>query len=164
MKTKLIISTLLVTLTFLVNAKEKDPGKAVIGNLKATFVYATNTAEDPAKATLLSDKLLAEVNQKKLNFAHYYTVGSDMQKIYKCYPNWLKPFKGSDKIMICYEVKKPCQEGAEVEIEFWREKQKVFSTTAINITCKKPLIITGPKWRDGKIIMIFELIHDAHKY
>lgn len=157
MKTKAqsVINLLcLFALTFIAQA---DPAKEVIGSLKGTLIYATNAPEEHENAKPLSDSLKQNLIDNKLPFSSYYLLGSDQQDIYKGYQNWLKPISNSEKLMLSFEPKQSAQNGNDIEIAFWQDKKKVFCTKTLSLDASEPLIITGPKWRNGKVIIILTL-------
>ncbi len=158
MKTStVLISSLLGLMFSCIAHAQADPGKEVIGKLKGSIVYATNSNESSQNATPVSGALQRTIVANKLPFATYYLLGTDRQDVYKGYPNWLKPMRGSDAMMLSYEPKQTTAEGIKVEVSFWQNKQKIFSTKTLTIKPGTPLIFTGPQWRNGKVLIVLEL-------
>jgi len=134
-----------------------DPAQKVIGKLKGTLIYATNAPEDNTNAKPLSESLKASLAEKQLPYTAYYLLGTDHQDVYKGYQNWLKPIQDSEKLMLSFESKNMSSTGNEIEVSFWQDKKKVFCTKTLTFEPKEPVIITGPKWRNGKVIIILTL-------
>ena len=139
-------------------ATAADQGKHVTGLIKATLIFAGPTSKDVENTVLLDGSLRSiVVSESKFKAEELYKIGSDTQDVYKAYQSWLKPLKGSDKFMISCEPKARLKDGQKMEINFWVDKQKIFASDTLFIKYKTPLIITGPSWRDGKILMAVEL-------
>jgi len=140
------------------NGLGSDPAAKVIGQLKGTMIYATNsTNEKNSTAKKLDGELRKVINKhEKLDFKEYLKLGTDTQSVFRSYENWLKPIKGSDQVMLSFEPKAETKDGYKFDINFWQNKRKVFTTQA-NLTPDTPLLITGPDWRGGKIVFALEL-------
>jgi len=142
---------------YLVGFAQADPAKEVIGALKGTLIYATNAPEEHKNAKPLPSTFRNILEKNKLPYSSYYLLGSDQQDIYKGYQNWLKPISNSDQLMLSFEPKQSSQNSKEIEIAFWQDKKKVFCTKTLALSSSDPLIITGPNWRNGKVIIILTL-------
>ncbi len=149
--------SILLLLTLHLGANTLDPGKEVVGKLSGTIIYASETANQAANNLPEEQHLDTSGWEQKWGFKHYRRIGNDTQAIYRSYENWLKPIKGSDQIMLSYSVVKPTDDGYEIDLSFWQEQRKVFRTTSLILEEKKPLIILGPKWRDGQLLFAIEL-------
>ena len=139
-------------------ATATDQGKHITGIIKGTLIFAGPTSKDVENIVLLDGKLRSiVVSESKFKAEELYKIGTDTQDVYKAYQSWLKPLEGSDKFMINCEPKARLKDGQKMVINFWVDNKKIFSTDTILIKYKTPLIITGPSWRGGKILMAVEL-------
>jgi len=145
----------LLALALLPLTATADPGKVVIGKLKGTLVYATNNPQGNAKAKPVSSAINEIVSKKEPLYKHYYLIGSDQQDIYKGYENELKPLP-SGRIKLAFEPVKSSKGGTELEIDYWLGGKKTFSTKTPKLTSGTPMIIHGPKWRKGRVLIILE--------
>ena len=144
--TKLLIA--LITLSMLSSLHAKD--QATSGRLKGTLVYATNTPEGDAKAQPISGLLKKLISKKGLAYKHYYTIGSDSKPIKNGSQNHLQP---NSQIKISFE---PLSGGKGVALDYWQGGKKTFSTKTATLQERTPLIISGPSWRQGKVLIILE--------
>lgn len=148
----------------LADEKHKDTGKERVGQVKATLYIGTN--EDIAK---LGDKVkqsspLDEATLKqlqsvgKLKFKHYRQLGQDTQPVFRSYENWLSPLKPSEEILLSFESRgRSTDGGLRLDLEFWQHRRKVMKSDPV-LHKGRPLIILGPKWRGGHLIIAVELI------
>ncbi len=137
-----------------------DPGRAVIGQVRCTALYATNVPEEDGQITALSTSFKDAVQQKNIAYDLYYQLGQETGDLYRSYINWLKPIQGSDRFMLSYEPQGALNQkdgGLHIQVSFWQNKQKAFSTKTLKISPDSPIVIVGPNWRNGKIIFILEL-------
>jgi len=153
MKHAIVFLSCLLSSAFLAHA---DPGKEVTGKIYGTLIYASDLAEDGKKA--LTGPLREVIKQDKaLSHLHYYELGKDHSPVYKAYESWLRPLNSSQKFMLTCEPKAQTTDGQKLEVSFWIDKEKVFSTSVIDVTYDVPLFISGPRWRDGKVVIAVEL-------
>ncbi len=155
----LFVSSLsLFSAAFAQGTKDFDQGKHITGIIKGTLIFAGPTTKDVDNIVLLDGKLRSiVVSESKFKAEELYKIGTDKQDVYKAYQSWLKPLEGSDKFMINCEPKARLKNGQKMVVNFWVDNKKVFSTDTILIKYKTPLIIMGPSWRGGKILMAVEL-------
>lgn len=140
----------------------QDKGKETIGKVRATLYIGTN--EDVAK---LGTKL-APVDEKTskrfqsikaMRFDQYRMLGVDTQPVFRSYENWLAPLKPSEEILLSFESSgRSIDNGLRLDLEFWQQRRKVMKSNP-TLYEGKPLLILGPPWRGGRLIISVELIN-----
>lgn len=133
-----------------------DPGKEEVGVLRTLLVFGTNEVRDDAKAAASSHgEALAKI--KGLGFANYYQLGEDRQSVWRGYTNWAAPMKGSEEILLSFEPSGEAEKGKlRLDLELWQSRQKVMKTTQ-TLEKGRWLYIGGPRWRNGRLIIVTEL-------
>ena len=135
---------------------EEDPGRAPIGSLQTILIYATD--DDPSSAGAAAKELdagtVSELKKTpKLGFDHYRMVGSDTQDILRGYENWATPIRPAKDILVRFEPRqRPAADKIQLDLEYWQGRRKIMATDP-TLTVKKPLYISGPKWRKGRLIL-----------
>lgn len=138
------------------HADVQDPGRREIGKVEVRVFYATN--DDPAAAGATAkpaDDALAEKfrSEEKLRFTHYRVLGSDTQPLLQSYENWAQPLKPSREILVRFEAQgHPTATSAVVNLELWLSRKKIFKSVA-KLEGAKPLLILGPEWRGGRLLI-----------
>jgi len=144
---------------------EKDPdakpqipkGAAVDATVWGAVIYASN--EQPGSDAKAPQELpdirqrLAKIKQFE-TFKDFALIGQHTQKIFSEYTNWVVPSK---ELFLNVDSKGPAEAGGmNLHVQLWRRSKVLVKTDA---TLKKgsPLIIGGPKWRDGQLIFILLL-------
>jgi len=137
-----------------------DPGKEVLGSVKVTVYQGTNG--DPAAAGPRGKEVSAETAQRlsreqKLKFAKYVELAKDNRALYRSYDNWSQPFEPSDEIMLRFEAQSTLHDGTmRLDLELWLSRKKILKTDAA-LTHGKPLLVLGPEWKGGRLILEVEL-------
>lgn len=161
-----VLCLYLCLLVVSVRAEEGGPdkGKEVVGKIRATLYIGTDA--DPSS---LGDKVSAveEATAKrlrsvgKMNFKHYRKLGADTQPVYRSYENWLTPLKPSEEILLSFESRGRSSDGGlRLDLEFWQHRRKVMKSDPV-LNKGRPLLILGPKWRGGTLIIAVELIKNS---
>ncbi len=147
-------------------AGAKDEGKESVGLLKATLYIGTD-----GDVTKLGDKvdMVDEETVKrlrrigKMRFKHYRKLGEDTQSVFRSYENWLSPLKPSEEILLSFESRgRSYDEGLRLDLELWQHRRKVMKSDPV-LHKGRPLLILGPKWRGGTMIIAVELIQTTTK-
>lgn len=139
---------------------EGDPGKEVIGMVTLAVYYGTDG--DPsaagARATDVPEEVVKRLSrEEKLRFAKYRLLGRDMKPLYRSYENWAQPLPPSDEILLRFEAQSnPSKEVMRLDLELWLSRKKILKTDA-PLTPDKPLLVLGPEWRGGRLILSIEL-------
>lgn len=138
----------------------EDPGRAAIANVRVCVLYATNGSPKAAKvkgeavSQELKDRLRKEHH---LEFVNYRLLGSDYQPLMRSYESWAEPLKPSDEIMVRFAaLGKPSKTSAILDFELWMGKRKIIKTDA-RLEEDKPLIVLGPEWRGGRLVILVRL-------
>ena len=146
-------------LPWLANAQE-DPGKAVVGKVNVTVYYATDgdaAAAGPKAAAL--DKVLEKRlrNEERLRFKHYRLLGQDTQSLFRSYENWAQPLKPSDEVLVRFEARSlPTKASTRLDLELWLSRKKILKTDVL-LEGDRPLLVLGPEWRGGRLIIAVSL-------
>lgn len=139
---------------------QTDPGKDVIGTVTTIVYHATNG--DPAAAGARAKAVTAETAQRlakeqKLKFSNYLELGRDTKPLFRSYENWAQPLPPSDEILLRFEAQsKLSKERMRLDVELWLSRKKILKTGAA-MEAGKPLLVLGPEWRGGRLIISVEL-------
>lgn len=147
----------------------KDTGKEKIGSIRATLYIGTNDevvklGEKTQKAASLNAATIKKLQGiKKMRFKHYRKLGVDTQSVFRSYENWLSPLKPSEEILLSFESRGRSSDGGlRLDLEFWQQHRKVMKSDPV-LHKGRPLLILGPKWRGGTLIIAVELMEYASK-
>ena len=146
--------------------KEKSPDDdqvipedaAVDAIVWGAVVYATDadikdTDAKPPKELPDLEKRLAKIKQFKA-YKNFQVIGQHEQKIFSEYTNWVVPSK---ELFLNVDSKGPAEkEGMNLHVQLWR-RTKVLVKTDTTLKKGSPLVIGGPKWRDGQLIFVLLL-------
>jgi hypothetical protein len=149
-------------------SEEKDPNAkplipknaAVDATVWGAVIYATAEAKTEKSANTkptaeLQDLKgrLAKIKQFE-SFKNFELVGQHTQKIFSEYTNWVVPSK---ELFLNVDSKGPAEDGGvNLHVQLWR-RSKVLVKTDTTLKRESPLIIGGPKWRDGQLIFVLVL-------
>lgn len=139
---------------------QTDSGKDVIGMVTVTLYHATNG--DPAAAGARAKEVTAEVaarlsSDERLKFSKYLELGRDVKPLFRSDDSWAQPLPPSDEILLCFEAQsKASKESMRVDVELWLSRKKVLKTV-VSMEAEKPLLVLGPEWRGGRLIVALEL-------
>lgn len=164
--THLILTLLSIGSLFAQDAP-KDIGKEKIGVVKTTVYFGTDSStEDIGKnATPLTPAELKKLKSiHKMSFKDYRKLGHDIRSVLRTYENWSSPLKPSEEIMLSFESRGRSEKGGlKLDLELWQHKRKVMKSDPL-LYKGRPLIILGPKWRDGRLIIAVELTELTSKH
>lgn len=141
-----------------------DRGKEKVGSLRATLYIGTDgdvstLGDKAAKVDATMEKRLRSI--AKMRFKHYRKLGSDRQPVFRSYENWLSPLKPSEEILLSYDSGGRSKDGGmRLDLELWQHKRKVMKSDPV-LHKGRPLLILGPKWRGGTLIIAVELLEVA---
>lgn len=149
------------------SAAQTDPGKDVIGMVTVTVYHATNGDAGAAgqRAKAASDQIVKRLaGEQKLKFAHYRELGKDTKPLFRSYENWAQPLPPSDEILLRFEAQSKLtkEQRRRLDIELWLSRKKILKTDAA-MEPGKPLLVLGPEWRGGRLIISAELAPPAAK-
>lgn len=160
MMKSLVIFAVLAWLMPLSAETAEDPGRASIANVRVCVIYATNGSPKAAqvKGKGISQQLKDRLRKDhQLDFVNYRLLGSDYQPLQRSYESWAEPLKPSDEILIRFAaLGKPTKTSAILDLEMWMGKRKIIKTDA-RLEEAKPLIMLGPEWRGGRLVILVRL-------
>lgn len=141
-------------------AGEGDPGKDVLATVSVTVFYGTDGDAKAAglRATEVSKEMAARLAaDPKLRFATYRQIGKDAKSLYRSYENWAQPLSPSDEVLLRFETQSLLsKDQMRLDLELWLSRKKILKTDA-PLSTSKPLLILGPEWRGGRLILAIEL-------
>lgn len=145
-------------------AAVEDPGRAPLAHVRVCVIYGTNGSPKAENVTgeKVSDDLKDRLRKEhQLEFVNYRLLGSDLKPLMRSYESWAEPLKPSDEILLRFAaLGKPSQSSAILDLELWMGKRKIIKTDA-RLEEDKPLILLGPEWRGGKLVILVRLFDEA---
>ena len=138
----------------------EDPGRSTIAHVRVCVLYATNGSPKAAKVkgSAVSQELKDRLRKEhQLEFVNYRQIGTDYEPLMRSYESWAEPLKPSDEILIRFAaLGKPTSTSAILDLEMWMGKRKIIKTDA-RLEEDKPLILLGPEWRGGRLVILVRL-------
>jgi hypothetical protein len=137
-----------------------DPGGAPIAHVRVCVIYATDGS--PKAVQVKGDPVSQELKDRlrkehQLEFVNYRLLGSDYKPLMRSYESWAEPLKPSDEILLRFAaLGKPTRQSAILDLEMWMGKRKIIKTDA-RLEENKPLILLGPEWRGGRLVILVRL-------
>ncbi|MCW1924655.1 hypothetical protein OKA05_18970 [Luteolibacter arcticus] len=143
------------------SAAQADPGKDVIGMVTVTVYQGTNgNASAAGQRAKAADPAIVKrlAGEQKLKFTHYLELGKDTKPLFRSYENWAQPLPPSDEILLRFEAQSILskERRRRLDIELWLSRKKILKTDAA-MEPGKPLLVLGPEWRGGRLIIAAEL-------
>lgn len=141
----------------------EDSGKETVGRVQATLYIGTDgdvakLGNKVAKVDEATSKRLRSI--EKMRFKHYRKLGVDKQPVFRSYENWLTPLKPSEEILLSFESRGRSHDGGlRLDLELWQHRRKVMKSDPV-LRKGRPLLILGPKWRGGRLIIAVELLEN----
>jgi hypothetical protein len=142
------------------DAKPQIPKNAAVdATVWGAVVYATMTAGESGSQTKDPKEFpnyarrLGKIKEFS-GYKHFELIGQHTQKIFSEYTNWVVPSK---ELFLNVDSKGPAEDGGiNLHVQLWR-RTKVLVKTDTTLKKSSPLIIGGPKWRDGQLIFVLLL-------
>jgi hypothetical protein len=157
---------LLLWMALPLSALAADPGRDAIATVKVLVYHATDGDPEVAgeRAVKVSEETARWLASKEsLKFAHYRLLGSDSKPLFRSYENWAQPITGSDEILCRFEVaSRLSKESVRIDLELWLSRKKILKS-GVALTTGKPVVVLGPEWRGGRMIVSVELAPAAKK-
>ena len=98
---------------------------------------------------------LSERLGKVFEFSHFEILGQHTQDIFREYESWLVP---SRDLFLKVDSKGPAPGGGlKLNLQFWQDQKVLVKTDAV-LKAESPLFIGGPKWREGRLIFVLQLV------
>ena len=153
MRNKLIILSAFAFSVFVIAASGKGEEKEEY--LDSTFWGALIYAKNEGSKSGVGGELEIKLKKAFTSFKSFEFLGQHTQRnVFKEYVNWVVP---SEEINLGFESKGRIKNGGvKLLLKLWRKK-KVLLKSDLSIFPDKPVMIMGPKWRDGKLIFVLEL-------
>lgn len=140
--------------------EEADPGKEVIGSVKVTVYLGTNgdaSSVGPRAKEVSAETAARLGGEQKLRFSKYLELARDQRMLYRSYQNWSEPFEPSNEVMLRFEPQSNLDKGTmRLDLELWLSRKKILKTDAA-MTFGKQLLVLGPDWKGGRLILAVEL-------
>ena len=138
----------------------QDPAKEKIGTIRTEVIFGTGDAR-----SVSGRKVLDEAEQNRLRqspnipgYRHYLRMGRDEQPVFRGYQNWASPLANSDAIMVAFQPQgRVGSSKLRLDLELWQQKKLVLRTDPV-VERGKRVFILGPRWRDGRLIIMVELV------
>ena len=157
---------LLLSMLLSLSVMAADPGRDEIAKVKVLVYHATDGDPGVAgdKAVEVSEETVKWLASKEsLKFEHYRLLGSDEKPLFRSYENWAQPIGGSDEILCRFEVaRRLSKESVRIDLELWLSRRKILKS-GVALTVGKPVVVLGPEWRGGRMIVSVELAPAANK-
>ena len=153
MRNKLFILSAFAFSVFVIVASGKEEEKEEY--LDSTFWGALIYAKNEGSKSGVGGELEIKLKKAFKSFKSFEFLGQHTQRnVFKEYVNWVVP---SEEINLGFESKGRIKNGGvKLLLKLWRKK-KVLLKSDLSIFPDKPVMIMGPKWRDGKLIFVLEL-------
>jgi hypothetical protein len=130
---------------------------ATDGKVWGALVYASNEAQSSTGTASEVPADFADIPQrlgKVFPFSRYEIIGQHLQDVFREYESWVVPTKD---LFLKVDSKGPAEGGGmNLHLQFWRDQQVVVKTDAV-LKAGSPLFISGPKWREGRLIFVLVL-------
>ncbi len=122
------------------------------------LVFATN--DDAEAATMPKVDVPAEFADipsrlaKVFEWRRYEVIGQHLQDVFREYESWVVPTKD---LFLKVDSKGPAEGGGmNLHLQFWRDQQVLVKTDTV-LKAESPLFISGPKWRQGRLLFVLVL-------
>ena len=133
-------------------SQERKAEKGYLDNsFWGALVYASNGKIDKP----INAKLNSRLKKAFPAFQNFELLGQHTQEnVFKEYVNWVVP---SNEINLGFESKGLAEGGGvKLLLKLWRKKKVILKSDLI-IYPDKPVLISGPKWKEGRLIFVLEI-------
>ena len=77
--------------------------------------------------------------------------------MFRSYENWAQPLKPSEEVLVKFEARsRPTKDATRLDLELWLSRKKILKTDVL-LQGDRPLLVLGPEWRGGRIIIAVSL-------
>jgi hypothetical protein len=130
--------------------------QAIDGKVWGALIYATAGEALPLPKEVPSD--LKDLNERLTkvlpDYSRYEFIGQQNQDILRQYESWVVPTKD---IFLKLDSKGHSEDGGlKLALQLWQEKQILVKTDLV-LQRSSPLIIAGPRWREGRLLFVLLL-------
>lgn len=143
---------------------QEDPGRAQLARVNVKVYHATDG--DPKSSGTKAKPVPEETAERlrkevKLRFKNYRLLGQDTQPLLRSYESWAQPLKPSEEVMVRFEAQgQPTKDHAVLDLELWLSRKKTVKADA-RLEGDRPLIMLGPEWRGGRLIIAVALAREV---
>ena len=126
------------------------------GSVWGALVFASNATQDPKDAAKIVEDFpdLAKRLGKVFPFTSFEVLGQHTQVVFREYESWVVP---SRDVFLKLDSKGVAPGGGlNLHLQFWQGQQVLVKTDTL-LQPDSPLFIGGPKWRDGRLILVLLL-------
>ncbi|MCU0796999.1 MAG: hypothetical protein MUF31_13825 [Akkermansiaceae bacterium] len=142
-------------------AAAQDRGRDVLGRLKVEVYFGSygDIAVAGPRAREVERAVVSRFqDQQALRFANYRLMGGETKPVFRSYENWAQPIAGSDEILCRFEVEnRMSKDHLRMDLELWLSRKKILKS-GIALSEGKPVLVLGPEWRGGRLIIAMELL------
>jgi hypothetical protein len=132
--------------------------QATDGRLWGAVIYATAEPDPIPDHREESQNIIPDLPLKLAKVfpqKHFQIVGQHTQDVFRQYDSWVVP---SSDLFLKVDSKGPAEKGGvNLHLQFWKQDQVVLKTDAL-LRPHSPLFIGGPKWRQGQLIFVLQLL------
>lgn len=130
---------------------------ATEGKVWGALVYASAkpSGDKPASQPPKGLEDLSARLAKVFEYPSFDILGQHTQDVFREYESWVVP---SRDLFLKVDSKGPAEGGGmKLSLQFWQDQQVLVKTDAV-LKADSPLFIGGPKWRDGRLIFVLQLV------
>ena len=156
----ILTALFLVICTAVASAQGQPPSvvssvkHATEGHVWGALIFATNDASQLTGAKEPIHAELPRLNErlaKVFPFKHFEILGQHRQDIFREYESWVVP---SRDLFMKIDSKGPADKGGvNLHLQVWREQQVLVKSDAV-LRKDSPLFISGPPWKEGRLIFV----------
>ncbi|MFL2477994.1 MAG: hypothetical protein ACJ0K4_00420 [Verrucomicrobiales bacterium] len=133
-------------------SQERKTEKSYLNNIFwGALVYASQEKTDKP----INAKLGSKLKKAFPTFQNFEILGQHTQEnVFKEYVNWVVP---SNEMNLGFESKGLAESGGvKLLLKLWRKKKVILKSDLI-IYPDKPVLISGPEWKEGRLIFVLEI-------
>jgi hypothetical protein len=144
---KLLCLTVVAAVSLLASAEER-------GSLDGDVWCGVFLAKSGPVTEKKSTGLVSQLAKAFPEMGHFELVGESTCAVYKEYECWLVPSK---QLFLKLDSlgPQPGESGVHLHVQLWQQKHVILKTDAI--LRQRPVFIAGPKWGDGRLVMVLKL-------
>jgi hypothetical protein len=129
-----------------------DDGSLDGGVWCGVFLAKSSPAASPPEKQIAG--LVSQLGKAFPEMGNFELVGESTSAVYKEYECWLVPSK---QLFLKLDSlgPQPGESGVHLHVQLWQQKHVILKTDAI--LRQRPVFIAGPKWGDGRLVMVLKL-------
>lgn len=154
----------LSALTLVAQDKPSKPTKAPAATegsrkLWGALVYAANDTTLPkgVEAKKPSKDLQKRLEKVFSKFSHFTLLGERSESLFKETYSWVAPSK---EVCVKFDSKGLTDDGGiKLDLQLWSQEKAIIKTDAI-LKADSPVFIEGPKWNEGRLLFVIQLLQE----